>query len=152
MKYIDDKELVSKMNNLNLPPDQQSVVNEAIRLLGHRQAHIDMLMGEWEPDEMPKEQFDNWASRQQPAPEEALPPALRLTATKEERQAWLRPDPLTVEQENALAAEDEKFIKQMSIIKTSFDNTEVDYQEISRTLRNAIIENEMAKSAIKNLE
>jgi hypothetical protein len=95
MKYIDDKELVSKMNNLNLPPDQQSVVDEAIRLLGHRQAHIDMLMGEWEPGEMSKEQFDNWASRQRAAPEEALPPALRLTATKEERMAWLRGDPLT---------------------------------------------------------
>ena len=152
MKYIDDKELISKMNNLNLPPDQQSVVDEAIRLLGHRQAHIDMLMGEWEPDEMSKEQFDNWASRQQPAPEESLQPALRLTATKEERQAWFRPNPLTAEQETALAVEAEKFANQMSIIKASLDNPEVDYQEISRTLRNAIVENEMAKSAIKNGE
>lgn len=152
MKYIDDKELVAKMNNLNLSPDQQSVVDEAIRLLGHRQAHIDMLMGEWEPDEMSKEQFDNWASWQRPVPEESLPPALRLTATKEERQAWLRPDPLTVKQETALVAEDEKFASQMIIIKASFDNPDVDYQEISRTLRNAIIENEMAKSAIKNGE
>lgn len=125
MNYIDDKELITKLTNLNLPSDQQSIVDKAIRLLGHRQAHIDMLMGEWEPEEMSKEQFDNWASRQRPATEESLPPALRLTATKEERMAWLRGNPLTVEQENARPAEDEKFIKQMSITKTSFGNTEV---------------------------
>lgn len=72
MKYFCDNQLIQNLKSLSSPTNQE-VIAQAIALLRHRQAHIDSLMFEWEPDEMPKEQIDNWANRQQPVPEPLVP-------------------------------------------------------------------------------
>lgn len=85
MKYRDISELITKLNIIG-----GEAAEEAIRVMNHQQMVIHNLMEEYEPNEITKEQWNNWESHQRRVHEDFLPDGLRLTATKEERQAWLR--------------------------------------------------------------
>jgi hypothetical protein len=85
MKCLDISQLITKLNILG-----GEAAEEAIRVMNHQQMVIHNLMEEYEPNEITKEQWDNWASHQRRLQEDCLPAGLRLTATKEERHAWLR--------------------------------------------------------------